>query len=185
MCTDYLHWTYLCVKFETNQTKLSFLHRGRANPWHIWQFPALWDWNINDAQGQGCSQSAQQHWTVQQSGFSLLGSWTGFVLHPSALWKGVVLGLPGLLHHWVSVVKGGGADRREKENPMSSLKLSLVCWLEVAHLSLMGLTGFSGLDICVSKVRLFLTLAGPNSIPVTAFPFSYFPCLCWILWAVL
>lgn len=72
----------------------------------------------------------------------------------SALWKGMVLGLPGLLHHWMPVVKGGGADRREKQPHMCLLSSSLVCWLELAHLSLVGLTGFSGLDICVSKVRI-------------------------------
>lgn len=42
----------------------------------------------------------------------------------SALWKGLILGLPGLLHHWVSVMRGGGADRREKTSHVSPLKLS-------------------------------------------------------------
>lgn len=82
------------------------------------------------------------------------------ILCPS---KGVVLGLSGLLYHWMSVVKGGGADRKigREKNPIWVSSQAILCWLEVAHLSLIGLNGFSGLDICVSKVRLFLQISWP------------------------
>lgn len=40
------------------------------------------------------------------------------ILCPS---KGVVLGLSGLLYHWMSVVKGGGADRKGEEPYMGLL----------------------------------------------------------------